>query len=75
MTHNDDLQRTPHPERGGGSIASPGVKGERGGVGNGNTHLGAPLRGGGGGGQDPPPPRRGGMPRPRGNGGEPLWAG
>ena len=39
MTHNDDLQRTPHPERGGG-IASPGVKGERGGVGDGNTHRG-----------------------------------
>ena len=27
MTHNDALQRTPHPARGGGSNASPGVKG------------------------------------------------
>jgi len=25
MTHNDVLKRTPHPERGGGSNASPGV--------------------------------------------------
>ena len=56
MTHNDDLQRTPHPERGGGSIASPGVKGERGGVENGNTYHGVPLRGGGGGLGPPPPP-------------------
>ena len=54
MTHNDDLQRTPHPERGGGSIASPGVKGERERVGNGNTYLGVPLRGGGGGARTPP---------------------
>ena len=54
MTNNDDLQRTPHPERGGGSIASPGVKGERGGVGNENTHHGIPLQGGGGGSGTPP---------------------
>ena len=75
MTHNDDLQRTPHPGRGGGSIAYPDVKGERGGVGNGNTYHGVPLRGGEGGARTPPPLREGAMPLPRGNGWEPLWAG
>ena len=45
MTHNDALQRTPHPARGGGSNASPGVKGERGGGGEEENHRGAPLLG------------------------------
>jgi len=54
MTHNDDFQWTPHPERGGGSTASPGVKGERGGVGDGNTHRGVSFREGGRGLNDPP---------------------
>ena len=45
MTHNDALKRTPHPERGGGSNASPGVEGERAGVGYENTHRRVPFRG------------------------------